>query len=543
MITRPLNSDKKFQHIIFLVFVLALIIHLIFTFTGFYNDDDINYVRYAADIASNGFSEQIAVSHFQLRWTVIYVTAFFYKIFGISTFSSALCSFISVIGSGFLITKMIRQYNPVIFTFTLLMYFFAYSTLFYMQRTLPDVTICFAVSWMYYSYRSFTGKPANPIKYGVQFSLALMLAIITKESIIIALPLFFILFLNDLFKKRNSRFWSFAVASSVLLVFLYLLYFKITTGSFLFRYHLLQAGSYFSECSYNKLPFLFTLKRIGYQLWENMLINGDGLILMPSLTACLYLKKIKSYGRINNLDCFSFLILLCAANFMTISFTNYVPLCPAPRHFMFLFPFAAIVGGPIMYAFFKDPRKFLLLPVFMMVATCILFYLGAGNTKYLYLLFSMILLARLILSFIIPSKIAFIVCTLAFILLFCLNYIIDFVQPKYPFYWNHKKVVVRSLKENKLTGTLFSADGMSGELTEFFLKFKTENLRILPIDSVKPFNPGTLYFLHVGDINPGIQMQIDTLMNKSNNPTFILLDKEENVSLFKVDNAFLNNMK
>ncbi len=539
----PYNSDKKIQHIIFLVFVLALIVHLVFTFTGFYNDDDINYARYAADIALNGISEKIAVSHFQLRWTVIYVTAFFYKIFGISTITSALCSFISVIGSGFLITKMIRKYNPVIFTFSLLMFFFAYSTLFYMQRTLPDVTICFAVLWMYYSYRSFTEQPTNHIKYGVQFSLALILAIITKESIIIALPLFFILFFNDLLKKRNARFWSFAIASSLLMVFLYLLYFKIATGSFLFRYNLLQSGSYFSECSFDKLPFLFTLKRIGYQLWENMLVNGDWLILIPSLTAFIYRKKIKLYAEINELDFFTFLILLCAANFMTISFTNYVPLCPAPRHFMFLFPFAAILGGPIMYAFFKDPKKFLLLPVFMILATCILFYLKAGNTKYLYLLFSIILMARFILSFIIHSKTAFTLCTLAFILLFSLNYIIDFIQPKYPFYWDHKKVVERSLKDNKLTGTLFSADDMSGELTEFFLKFKKGNLRILPMDSVKIYNPGTLYFLNVGDINPGIQTQIDSLMNIKNNPELILIDKEENVSLYKVDNAFLNQMK
>ncbi len=536
-------NDRGMKHLIFLGFVCALVVHFFFTFTAFYNDDDIVYVRYAADIVTNGIPYELPTSHFQLRWTAIYVAAFFFKLFGVNNFTAALCSFISVLGTGLLLMKIMRKFNLAIFSFSLLLFFFAYSTLFFMQRILPDVTICFAIFWMYYSYRSYTEQQANHTRHALQFSLALMLGIVTKETIILALPLFFILLVNDILKKQHIRFWVLAGSASFLLIFFYLLYFRITNGSFLFRYNLLQAGSYVSACSYEKLPFLFTLKRIGYLLWKNMLLNGDIFILIIAVTACFYRKKIQPHAVLKNLDVFSFLILLFAANFMTISVTDYVPLCPAPRHFLFLFPFAAILGGPMLYAFFKAPKKFLLLPISMILATFILFYLHAGNTKYMFLAFSILLVARIIGLYFVNSKTAFKLCALGFLVLASLNYFIDFVQPKFPAYWDHKKLVERSLRDQNLNGTVFTEDPMSGALTEFFLKFNRSRLQVMRVDSAQRYNPGILYYLHFAHKYPAIQKKVDSLILKDNNLEFILIDQEKNIFLYQVSNAVINHLR
>ena len=274
-----------------------------------------------------------------------------------------------------------------------------------------------------------------------------------------------------------------------------------------------------------------------------MLLNGDLLIFLPAVAAFIYKKKLKLYENVSNIDLYAFLILLLSSNFMTISFTSYVPLCQDPRHFIFLFPFAAIIAGPLVFAYSKDPAKFLLLPIFIVLATLCMFYQHTGSTKYLYLLFSLLLLLRLAFVFISKNQIIqtlFIVSICA--LLFC-NYLIDVVKPPYPYYWDHKKVVEKSFAGKDIKATVFSADANSAEMTEYFLGFKTGNLRILPIDSAKAINTGSLYYLIVGDLNPKAQLKVDSLQNSNATSRLLLIDKEQNVYLYKLDDATMQLLR
>src|ERR1044072_2340816 len=102
-----LTEDQK-KLLIFIGFSVLLFIHIVLVFAGFYNNDDINYARYAADIVHKGASFSPASNHYQLRWTVIFVTAFFYKLFGINAFSSTLCSFISFVLCGYILKKVLN---------------------------------------------------------------------------------------------------------------------------------------------------------------------------------------------------------------------------------------------------------------------------------------------------------------------------------------------------------------------------------------------------------------------------------------------------
>lgn len=536
-------TDQQQKKLILAGFVAALFIHLVFVFTNFYNNDDINYARYAAGVVNHGFSFSPAVDHYQLRWTAIYTTAFFFKLLGINSFASTLCSFISIALCGVLLKKIMQDYKPIVYLLSLLLFFFAHSILFYMHRLLPDPAQCLAVLWMYASYRSYYQQEQKPLRYGLQFSFALLLAVITKETIIIALPLFVLFFLRDVFQKKHFSFWKFAVVSAITLITLYLLYFKITTGAFFYRYTILQQHSYFTECSFDQLPFRYTLQRIGYQLWQAMLFNGDMLIMLPAIAAFIYRKKISSSAGIASIDAWAFLILLCAADLMSISFSTYMPLCHDPRHFLFLFPFAAIIGGPMLFAYFKAPAQFLLLPIFLALATGILFYLQGGTTKYLYLLFTLLLIARLAATLMNKSTPWTYVFAGATVVLFTINYVIDFIKPPYPYYWDHKKVIDCSFGGQDITAKLFSADAPSGELTEFFLHFKTGNLQVLPMDSVKPVNSGNLYYLLVGDINAAAKQKADSIFSKQNQTHWTLINQQKNVFLYKIDDLILQKLK
>ena len=222
-----LNTTAELQKRIILGgFIILSLIHVVFVFAGFYNNDDIVYAKYAADVVHNGISFSPASNHYQLRWPVIYTAAFFYKLFGVNTFSSSLFSFASIVLCGVLLKKIANACRPVIFLLSLVFFFFAHSIIFYMHRLLPDAAMCLAVFWMYSSYRWYYINQAKGLNYGVQFSLAFFLAVLTKETIIIALPLFALFFLRDVIKKQRLQFWLYAVSTAFILIALYLLLFS-----------------------------------------------------------------------------------------------------------------------------------------------------------------------------------------------------------------------------------------------------------------------------------------------------------------------------
>ena len=535
-------TDESYQKkIIVFSFILLMLTHVIFTFAGFYGNDDINYARYAAEVVHNGISFSPALDQYQLRWVTVYSTALFYWLFGINTFTSTLSCTISFVLCGILLYKILRYKKNSVYFLSMALFFFAHSIIFYSHRLLPDPTMCLAVLWMYYCYRSYNLKKQRYFLYGTQFSVALFLAILTKETIIIALPLFLIFFIKDIFKRQNLQFWKIVILFSLIFSFAYLSYFKVTTGDFFYRYSVLLKKSYFNECSFDKLPFIYTLRRIGYELWKAMLLNGDFLVLLPGIISVVYIKKIKPEG-IEPIDIFSFLILLACSNFMTISASSYVPLCHSPRHFLFLIQFAAITGGPVLYAYFKQPAKFIALPLAFAITTLVIFSLNGGTTKYLYLLFTILLISCYLFSFIKNKILPFVYCVILFTALLFMNYLVDFIKPLYSYYWDEKEVIEKQFSGKNITATVFS-DGLSGELSEFFLKFKTGNLKFLPLDSAKVTNPGTLYFLLNGDLYPATKNKIDSLTKSSGHADIFMVYRKNNVYLYKVNNTVLQRLK
>jgi 4-amino-4-deoxy-L-arabinose transferase-like glycosyltransferase len=529
------NTDIFYKKMILAGFLLLMLIHLLLVFCGFYGGDDINFARYAADAANHGINLTPATDQFQLRWVTVYSTAVFYKLFGMTAFTSSLSSFLSFIGCGILLYKILKESNLKIYLLSMTLFFFSQSIIFYSHRLLADPAVCFAALWMYYAYRCFYLKNEHAFRYALYFASALLIAIMAKETIIIIVPLFAVLFLYDIFRKQRITFWKYAALLSILFVFLYLLYFKIATGDFLYRYHVLLANGYFTDCSYDQLPFIYTLKRIGYELWKAMLLNGDLLVYIPAVAALIYRKKIG----LNKPDAIAFLILLLSANFMSISFTHYVPLCYDPRHFIFLIPFAAICGGPILHAYFKEPKRFILLPLTMLIAAIIIFDVHGGNTKYLYLLFAVLLAGAYFAAFVFKGKSLLNIFIVGLLLLFSLNYFVGFIKPMYPFYKDQKKMVEAHFADKNQHATVYSADEISGELNEFFLKFNTGNVVFKPLDSAKGNAAEPIYLMINSTLNPSIKAMTDSLLKAYPEKQITLDAQENNIYLYKVNNDFL----
>jgi hypothetical protein len=528
------HTDIFYKKMILAGFIMLMLLHLIFVFCGFYGGDDINYARYAAAAAPGGnFSP--AADQFQLRWVTVYSTAVFYRLFGITAFTSSLSSFMSFVGCGVILHKMLKESNLKIYLLSMTLFFFSHSIVFYAHRLLADPAVCFAALWMYYSYRCYYLKEQHAFRYACYFTTALLIAVMAKETIIIIIPLFALLFAKDLLQKQRILFWKYVVPLSAFAILLYLLYFKITTGDFLYRYHVLLSKSYFTDCSFDQLPFSYTLQRIGYQLWKAMLLNGDLLMYLPAVAAFIYRKKIG----LLTADALAFIFLLFCANFMSISFTGYVPLCQDTRHFIFLIPFAAVCGGPMLYHYFNEPKRFILLPLLMLVSTAFIFFVDGGNTKYLYLLFTLLL----VLAYPVSNSFKYrsVVFITAFIFIFSLNYLIDFIRPPYPFYRGQKKMIESFASSNR-HATVFSADEVSGELNEFFLKFNTGNIIFKPLDSAKTDQTGPVYLMLNSTLNPAIKMKADSLLKTPAGQQVKAIEQQNNVYLYEVNNSFLQKI-
>lgn len=82
----------------------------------------------------------------------------------------------------------------------------------------------------------------------------------------------------------------------------------------------LFSNQYFNECSYNKLPYSIVIERIYKDLWLALTRYG---FLLPA--GFLFIKPLKSKSY--KLIFYSAWILLLLSNFMTISYSAYVPMC------------------------------------------------------------------------------------------------------------------------------------------------------------------------------------------------------------------------
>lgn len=537
---KKFNKLKQKKIILAFSFVL-LVIHLFFTFSGFYGDDDINYARYAADIINGNVHSPSAIDHFQLRWSTIYSVALFYYVFGINAFTSAIPSLLSFIFCGLLIYKILVEEKNRIFFLTVLFFYFNRTSIFYMHRLLADPIMSFAIFYMYFLYRSYLLNQIDAVKRSLLFAISFFLAIITKETIIIAAPLFIGLFVKDIIKKQYLQFWKYAILFCALFLGFYLLYFKITTGDYFYRYHLLIHTNEISSTNFENVSEVEKLNRIGYSLYNAWLLNGDMLLYIPAFTAFFY-RKILYTTTIKNLDAYSFLVLLFCANFMTISFSNYIPLPESPRHFIFLIPFASLLASKILFEYFNDPKRFILLPLLLMLATIIVFGEKGGSTKYMYLAFTLITASRYFLAYY-KTKNVVSYYILATTCLFLLNYLIDFYKPMYPGYFDQKKVITSAFAGKNINGTVYSANVFASEMNEYFLGFKTKELNFLPLDSFKSEYNKPLFLYINSDENSYESKIIKNVGGKSNKQSISILAYEKQCYLYNVNNKVLQMLR
>ena len=221
------------------------------------------------------------------------------------------------------------------------------------------------------------------------------------------------------------------------------------------------------------------------------------LVLLPAICCFYYRKKIFYNNQKLQQLSIAFIVLFLAANFMTLSFKTYLPLCPDSRHFLFLIPFATVLSSFMLHNYFKQPKEFYVLPILFLMADIRLFYCSLGHTKTVYFLLTLILLIAYLAQHFNVAKKQAAMFIILFVFIFSIKGLSTFINEPYPFYFNQKKLVNNLLQQNT-KATVYCNSLETQETCEFITKFKEQDIVFEALtnetfDKILPNNK--LYFL------------------------------------------------
>ena len=297
------------------------------------------YARAAARLAHGEFD---AGNHYSFRLTLVGLTALSYKLFGINDWASALPPLIFFIGTLALVYRILKDESGPILAIGLALFSLNNWTFFYSDKLMPDVAVtffAFLFCYVIYSYKYLPRKMPE-LAYSLLAALALFLCFNSKETVVLLGPLVVWLMVTDIVQKRSGRFWLQFVGFGLIMIAGYLVVCQVAFGNAITRFNAIVANSYLNSCSYDQQPFSETLKRITFGL-AKLFLTQDMLLGFLVVLLAFFFVPVRQLLKLADRKSFfivSSVILMFSANFMSISVTSYIPMCPDPRHYLFIVP-------------------------------------------------------------------------------------------------------------------------------------------------------------------------------------------------------------
>ncbi len=364
---------NKFAEITILAFSFIFIwLYFFFGYEGHYGWDDMEYAQIAYQWATGNFS--LSDNHFTYRHPVIILTGLCYKIFGLNDFASSLPAILLSMFIIFLVyLVLIKNDTRIIITAiitTLLMPFF----IMYSHKLMGDMYVATGIFGSFVSYYLYKFRYKKySFLFALLFSLLLIFAFLTKEVVVLILPVLLILFFNDILKKQHIGFWLWTFAFVLIfVVFYHLLLWKIT-GSPWSRYIAIEQNAYLNPCSYELFPFISTLKRIGYEFWNELILKGLFFIIIFIIS--YFFKRFKNIfsHKPESFWIIVSVLALISANFMTKSHKAYSPMCLDMRHYLYLIPIISVAAAPNIVRFFYTASRNWIIFIFTIIVSIIYF--------------------------------------------------------------------------------------------------------------------------------------------------------------------------
>ena len=389
-------NSTHFKILFFLFLVVFLFVHHFFGYLGHYGYDDMEYAQLAKQWADGNF--HLSNNHFSYRWSIVGLTGISYYLFGMSDFASAIPSLLVSILTLFLVFWMTRKKSVWISVIAMSLFALNQWSLFYSDKIMPDLYIALAVFGAiasYWSYR-FDYVQKFTFLHAFFFTGFLLMGFLTKETVLLIAPVLLFVAIYDFIQKINLKFWIYSILIGGAMLLFYFILIKIKTGNIWMRFDAIAINSYVNPCSYDLLPISEVLSRISYKYWFEM-IGQVMLIGFVFLIPAISVKNFRDFLKMKDENSFLVvvaMVTLVAANFMTINFKAYVPMCVDVRHYLYVIPLMAVAFAPYVEKFFINREGRYSIPLLAFIMTFIAFFQGFITAMYFFIPFTIICLIR-----------------------------------------------------------------------------------------------------------------------------------------------------
>lgn len=495
-----------------LFFFSILLINHFLGFTGPFGFDDIEYAR-LGHLMFKGKPDWL--DPFTYRFGIVLPTGFFQYILGISDNVAAIYPL--AISTGILLlvlkhTKIDLQGKFIAGALTLSCPWM----MFYSDKIGADIPVVFFIILslsIFYSYRFPLGEKRNGNMYGLLFASTLFLGLLTKETVWFLFPLLTVFFCFDILKKQHYKFWISAICCMSILLFCYLLWQKITFNDWFYRFNLILTNSNVNLCTYDKQPFLVVFKRVSYELWMYFIKESSFVIPIVFSLLCIDKQFFKKIFAQENFWLLAALTLILSANFWTISYHSYHPLCVDIRHYLYIFPISAIAIGNNYHKLLRVKSAVIIIII------CVLIFVFSTKlqVKNIAQIHSFIIAAIFLLILIFKNYRKKLLLLLILIPLYNLYFQIK--SAKDYKYEEQKRVAVNFLK-NKNNVAIYTAETQK-RLFNYYLGFENKgNLDICPYHFFTKIEDGYHYWnyhaLSLGDEFNRIPIELEAVSIKEN---------------------------
>lgn len=392
-----LTNQKVLPGLILLFHLLVLLLHHIFGNIGPYGYDDVHYSSLANDLLNGSLDYN---DHFVFRTPIIVFTAISYFFLGITDFASSLPTLIVTSSILLIVYYFLRDEGTIALLTGLSLTTFSTWFILYSDKLMLDIYLALAITlalfilhkYKYKSKKQYTGL------YAFAFSFALFFGFTAKETIVLMIPLLIYIFLMDVVKKQDLKFWGYSALFGSLILLVYFLIIRELTGSLTKRFEAIAANGYLNLCSYDKQSSRIVLNRVGYEFFNLITFQGimTGFIFVIPV---LFRYKISSIFNLKTSFSFfivSSVVLLLSSNFMTISYTSYVPLCLDPRHYLFLLPVVSVPAAQVFKTFLDDKSNGVLIFIVASLITLLSYFLPGNSFWTIYLPITIMVAAYLL---------------------------------------------------------------------------------------------------------------------------------------------------
>ncbi|KAA3439509.1 hypothetical protein [Rufibacter hautae] len=369
LIQRPLSSPRFW----FLAVVGFTLAYYFLAHEGFYFGDDYSYSLYAHQLLHGGFHfDDYSFCH---RFMVFVPTALFYWLWGMNIYTTTLWPLLCTLGTLLLLYLTFQKDHPVATSWALVLlglYYFQLNTVNYLY---PDnILLFFTTACLLVLYKGRNPLPPvnQEIIWGIAFAGLNLLAFLTKETIVYALPFYLSLLALQVSKRENLRFWLAAGIMGGFLLAGYFLLYKIFSGDALQRFKdIAAAGRADTGAAYFASRASTVPKRLTYEPLLFFVGSGLAFPVVFAVTG-LFNRRSKAFRFSQPLTFWvmATVSMLLPIWFGSVSLEYYKPMPLLPRMFHPLLPAFCLVAGLAIEQTWGKRLLFLLLA--FLFGTCAL---------------------------------------------------------------------------------------------------------------------------------------------------------------------------